>query len=179
MARSPHDVTLRPLRDEDWPFLLALYASTREEELAPVPWPAAQKAEFLRSQFAAQRQHYDEHYADASREVVLVSGERAGRLYLDRRADEIRIVDIALIPALRGQGVGTRLLTAVLEEAAQSGRDVRIHVETFNPAMRLYLRLGFEKLEERGVYWLMGWRPAPRGQQDGEQGTTDARDSER
>jgi GNAT superfamily N-acetyltransferase len=110
-------------------------------------------------QFDAQSHDWDRNYPDASREVVLIGGEPAGRLYLDRRHDEIRIVDIALLPEHRGGGAGTALLHEVLAEAKKAGKPVGIHVERFNPARRLYERLGFVEREDRGVYLLMEWRP--------------------
>jgi ribosomal protein S18 acetylase RimI-like enzyme len=146
------------------PFLRAVYASTREEELRPLAWPPAQLDAFLRMQFDAQHTHYAQHYPDAAREVLMVDGEPAGRLYVHRGDDEILIVDIALLPAFRGRGIGSALVRELLDESDASGNPVRIHVEHQNPAMTLYLRLGFQPLEENGPYLLMERRPrrAPR-----------------
>src|SRR5688500_3290981 len=92
-------IALRPTVPDDRPVLLAVYASTREPELAAVEWDAAQKAAFVEMQFDAQHAHYQEHYAGAAFDVILVDGQPAGRLYVSRESDEIRIVDIALLPA--------------------------------------------------------------------------------
>ena len=151
-------IALRPARPDDRPFLLAVYASTREPELATVPWDAAQKAEFVERQFEAQHAHYREHYGEAAFDVVLVSGQPAGRLYVDRAAEEIRIVDIALLPEFCRRGIGTTLLRGLQSEAAAAGKPLRIHVERFNPALRLYQRLGFRQIADRGVYLFMEWR---------------------
>ena len=62
-----------------------------------------------------------------------------------------------LLPEQRGRGVGTALLTAVFAESVPAGRSVSIHVELFNPARRLYERLGFRELSRNGVYALMEW----------------------
>ena len=133
-----------------------MYASTRADELASVPWSEAETDTFLRFQFEAQQTHYYEHFPDASYELVLDDdGEVIGRLYVDRRTDEIRIVDVALLPPYRDQGIGSKLLRTILKEAQQRGVPVRIHVEHNNPAMNLYVRLGFRKIEELGVYHLM------------------------
>ena len=153
-------MAFRPAGEADLEFLYRPYASTREEELARVPWSAAEKEEFLRFQFSAQHRHYQEHFPRASFDLVLVDGEPAGRLYVDRRDDEIRLIDIALLPEHRGRGIGGRLMRAVLDEARADGLPVQIHVERDNPAMRLYDRLGFAKVEEQGVYWLMRWSPS-------------------
>jgi ribosomal protein S18 acetylase RimI-like enzyme len=154
------EIGLRPIEDRDLPFLERVYASTREEELRPVPWTAEQKAAFLHQQFAAQHVHYATHYGDASFDVVTVDGVDAGRLIVDRRADGLHIVDIALLPEFRGAGIGSRLLRPLLDDAAQRGVPVTIHVERENPAMRLYDRLGFEPVHDTGVYLLMRREPA-------------------
>lgn len=152
-------VTFRPIRPEDEEFLAALYASTREEELAPVPWSAEQKAAFLRMQFDAQHQHYRQHYPDARFDLVLAGGEPIGRLYVDRWPAEIRLIDIALVPAWRNRGIGGELLRELMAEAEAAGKPLTIHVERFNPALRLYERLNFRQIEDKGVYHLMEWRP--------------------
>jgi ribosomal protein S18 acetylase RimI-like enzyme len=137
-----------------------VYASTRAEELAAVPWDDARKEAFLHAQFEAQDAWWREHYADASFDVVLVDGEAAGRLYVHRGPSEIRIVDIALLPEHRGGGVGTSLLHDLLAEADQAGKSVTIHVERLNPALRLYERLGFSLAEDKGVYLFLERPPS-------------------
>lgn len=141
-------------------FLLRVYRSTREEELAMiVDWTAEQKDSFVRQQFAAQHAWYQEHYLGASFDVVLVDGVPAGRLYLHRRPAEIRLVDITLLPEARGAGLGTSILRDLLAEGQAAGKPVTIHVEIYNPAMRLYERLGFRPVEDRGPYRLLEWQP--------------------
>lgn len=153
------EITFRPIRDDDREFLARLYASTREEELAATPWTEEQKAAFLRQQFEAQHAFYTEQFADAEFSVVLLDGEPAGRLYVDRRENEIRLIDIALLPEHRGQGIGGELMRDLLAEGEEKGLPVTIHVERFNPALRLYERLGFRHVEDQGPYYLMEWRP--------------------
>lgn len=155
-------VALRPIGPGDEPFLCRVYASTREEELRPVPWTAAQKAAFLRQQFQAQHAYYQERYTGTRFDVILRDGEPIGRLYVARWDDEIRIVDIALLPEHRGGGIGTAILRSLLAEAAAAGKPVRIHVERQNPARRLYERLGFVPIADKGVYYLMEWTPGDR-----------------
>ena len=151
-------VTLRPIGDGDRDFLSRLYASTRAEELAHVPWPEAQKAAFLQMQFEAQHAHYQQ-YTQTRFEVILVDGEPAGRLYVRRADDEIRIVDIALLPAHRNSGIGGSLLRELVEEARTARLPLHIHVEKNNPALRLYERLGFRQIDDRGVYWFLEKAP--------------------
>lgn len=149
---------LRPETEDDVEFLARLYASTRAEEVAQTGWSAEQQRHFLRSQFDAQRAHYRAHYADSSFDVIEVNGESAGRLYLQKKPDDYRIVDIALLPDYRGSGIGSSLLRQIMQEAGERGLPVSIHVENNNPAMSLYRRLGFRKIDDNGVYHLMEWR---------------------
>jgi ribosomal protein S18 acetylase RimI-like enzyme len=144
----------------DRAFLLAVYSSTRTLELAVVPWGDEQKAAFLESQFAAQDAYWRQQRPQASWSVIEIDGVAAGRLYVDRTASEIRIVDIALLPEFRGAGIGTTLLEAVLAEADAGGLPVTVHVEQTNRARRLYERLDFVRIGETGVYDLYERRPA-------------------
>lgn len=156
--------TLRTAVAADRELLFRTYASARAEELAPVPWTDAQKEAFLRQQFEAQDVHYRTHYPSAERLVVLQDGEPCGRLYVDRAGDELRVMDIALLPEARGRGVGRRLIEDLQAEAAGAGIPVTLHVESENPAQRLYARLGFRFVRDIGVYQLLEWRaPSPNG----------------
>lgn len=148
-------VVLRPIEPGDMEFLRSLYASTREQELAVVPWPPDVKQAFLRQQFEAQHAHWTEHYPGANFDLVLRGGEPVGRLYVDRWPREIRIVDVSLVPEARGGGLGTALLRRVIAAGDAAGKPVSIHVEMFNPARRLYARLGFVEKDTHGVYILM------------------------
>ena len=159
LSELPSEITLRPVSSSDRDFLLRVYASTREEELRLVDWSADQKAAFVRMQFGAQDAYYREHYHPASFDVVELDGEPVGRLYVARWEDEIRIIDIALLPAHRGRGIGTALLRGLLNEAAGAGKRLSIHVEKHNPALRLYARLGFTMVADRGVYLLLEATP--------------------
>lgn len=149
---------LRPATAEDREFLVRLYASTRAEELALVDWTDEQRDAFVRMQFDAQDSQYRQHNPAGTFDVIEVDGRRAGRLYVDRRPTDVRIVDIALLPEFRGRGLGSALIRAVIDEAAAGGRTASIHVEVHNRARRLYERLGFRPVSERGLYLLLEWR---------------------
>jgi GNAT superfamily N-acetyltransferase len=154
MSRSWHLRTAAPL-DRD--LLLQIYASSRQDEMDVVDWSDEEKATFLFHQFTAQDGYYREQFPNCTFEIIVVEEEDAGRLYVDRRDDEIRIVDIALLSPVRGKGVGTEIMQSILDEASAAGLAVRIHVEEFNPAQSLYHRLGFRELENVGTYILMEW----------------------
>ncbi|MCD9230307.1 GNAT family N-acetyltransferase [Ralstonia pseudosolanacearum] len=147
---------LRPVTPDDQPFLLGLYASTREAELRLTGWTDAQKQQFVRMQFEAQQRAYFS-YPEAAFFLILQDGAPAGRLYLQHRPDAILVIDVSLLPAFCGQGVGSAVLSAVFRLAADAGKRVQIHVERFNPAQRLYRRLGFRLVEDKGVYLFLEW----------------------
>jgi ribosomal protein S18 acetylase RimI-like enzyme len=160
---SPHPpITLRPATPADRPFLERVYAESRAEELSAVDWSDDEKAAFCRGQFETQDAHYREYYPRCEFLVIERDGAPVGRLYRDRRADEIRVVDIALLASARGGGIGGRVMRGILDEAAAAGLPVRIHVERTNPARRLYDRLGFQVVEVGEVYDLLAWIPPPR-----------------
>jgi ribosomal protein S18 acetylase RimI-like enzyme len=154
-------LTFRPIADADLPFLARVYASTRAEEIAVTPWTDQQKAAFLDMQFHAQHTHYQQYYPEADWLVTMRAGEDIGRLYIERWPSQHCIIDIAFLPEHRGKGLGDALLRDLMDEAAAAGKAVSIHVEKYNPAMRLYRRLGFKTEEDKGVYDLMRWTAAP------------------
>jgi len=160
LSASSVGAGLRPVTADDREFLYSVYASTRTEELSVVPWTDEQKAAFLRMQFDAQDSYYREVYPEGRFLVVTRDDEPVGRLYVVRLADEMRIVDIALLPAHRGAGIGTRLVSDVIAEAAQAGIRVTLHVEPWNPARRLYERFGFRTIKPDPVHELMELAPS-------------------
>ncbi len=154
-------VVRRAAMPADREFCYRVYAGTRAEELAVVAeWTDAQREAFLRQQFEAQDAYYREHYTTAEFLVLEHEGQPVGRLYVDRWPGEIRLMDVALLPEARGRGLGTVVLRELQDEARAAAKPLRIHVERYNPALRLYERLGFRVLEDRGVYLFLEWNPA-------------------
>ncbi len=161
-ALSSQGYALRPETEDDIAFLMRLYASTREEELAQAPWPPAQKQAFLAQQFGAQRKYYYETIENCRFDVLERRGEPIGRLYLQDRLTRLHIVDIALLSEWRGKGLGGAIIKALQDAGRAQGTAVDIMVEKFNPALRLYRRLGFADVADHGVYLEMEWLPPPR-----------------
>jgi ribosomal protein S18 acetylase RimI-like enzyme len=157
-SRGP--VHLRPANDDDREFLVALYGSVRAEELAVVTWEEGQQEAFVRMQFDAQDSEYRRNNPNGTFDVIELEGRPVGRLYVDRRPTEIRIVDVSLLPEFRGAGIGSGLLDGLMREAAASGRRLTIHVEITNRAGGLYTRLGFVEAARRGPYRRMEWSPS-------------------
>lgn len=153
-------VTLRPATPADYHFMRLLYGSTREEEMKQFPFDELRKKDFLDQQFGAQYQHYQLHYPTCEKNIIEKDGQPIGRLWVDEWRDQIRLVDIALMPEHRSSGIGSALVRDVLDRGAKAGKPVTIHVESYNPALRMYERLGFKKVDTNGVYFLMRWEPA-------------------
>ncbi len=145
-------IVLRPIQERDLELLKKIYSSTRDEELRVVTWAPGQKEAFLEQQFAAQHKAYTENYPGAELSVIEVDHEPAGRFYVHRTPHDFRVIDIAVLPSFRGKGIGGELLGKLIDDANRVNVQVSIHVEIENPARRLYTRLGFEFVENRGVY---------------------------
>ena len=159
-------IVLREESEADLPFLIDLYASTRADELAQVPWPEAQKRAFLEHQFTLQREQYRLHYDGAEWLLIEREAGPVGRLYLRRGRTEVRLMDIALVPAVRRGGLGTQLTQRLLDWADALGLPVTLHVEPFNPAYRLYRRFGFAYMRSTGVYHFLQRAPGTPAQPD-------------
>jgi ribosomal protein S18 acetylase RimI-like enzyme len=177
-------IGLRVETAADLDFQVALYTSVRWEELAPVEWPELVKRDFLAQQARLQHAHYLEHYSGAELLVITApvasaaaDGGDAGTLWLDAAAPErqcigriylrsgrteVRLMDIALFPPYRGQGIGRCLIETLQAQGQARGLDITLHVEPNNPAQRLYQRLGFTLIEQRGVYDFLGYTPPHR-----------------
>lgn len=147
---------LRMEREDDLPFLRRLYASTREAEFAHLTdWSAEARRAFCDQQFMAQRLHYQSQIPGCVRLLILSREERVGRLYVEERVTQIHVVDIALMPDHRGRGIGGAILAELARVAETRDKGLGIFVEKYNPALRLYRRLGFAPLRETEIYWEM------------------------
>lgn len=145
-------VTLRALHSDDMAFIERLFAGSRAEEMSHTGWPAEQIAAFLSQQFNAQHTYYQAHYSDGELLIIELDGQPIGRLYMFWGATTLNLIDITLLPEFQGRGIGSALIEAQLRRADEQGLKVELFVETFNPAQRLYGRLGFYVCGESGVY---------------------------
>ena len=73
--------------------------------------------------------------------------------------DELRVVDIALLPGHRNAGVGSTLLQRIFGEAEATKKPLRLKVLKGNRAARFYHRLGFVNIGETEMHFEMEWRP--------------------
>ena len=147
---------LRPVTLEDERLLLEIYADTRADELAQIPWSEAQREAFLKMQLTARDRSYRMYYAGLEDSIILFNDRAVGRLLVVRGDEEFRLADIALLPEYRRAGIGTALVKELMEEAARKNKPLRLQVEKSNPqALRLYERLGFATTGENDTHFQM------------------------
>ena len=149
------NVELRPFSTENQDFLFQLYASTRMHEIGAFGWSPPQQEAFLRMQFNVQQRWYEQAYPQADHQIIFSEQRPIGRIMVAQEADSIRLVDIALLPEYRGQGIGAQLISDLTKKAAETRQDVRLSVLRTNPAIHLYERLGFVKTGEDQMYLQM------------------------
>lgn len=155
------NLCLRPVAKADDEFLLSVYASTRADELAQVPWSDEQKTQFVKWQFDLQRREYDRGYPAAQYDVILLNNHPVGRIWIGRDHQEIRLLDIAILPEFQKRGIGTVLLQWLIDEAKSVSKTLRHTVFVMNrDAQRFYKRLGFVEIEDLGAYKHMEYRPS-------------------
>ncbi len=162
-AQLPFFVRVRAQMHSDLDAVAALYAQTRADELMQTNWSETQKQAFCRQQFDAQRAHYVAHYPRAKFLMIeseLAKGGVIGRVYYEQTARELRLMEITIDAAHRNRGIGGAISGALLAHAADEGIATGLHVESFNPARRLYERQGFREIETRGIYLYMRIEPA-------------------
>jgi len=153
------EISFRKVNERDFPFLRKVYRSTREEELSRSGMSEEDKSRFIEFQFNAQHTHYSQAYKDAEFDLILLDNKSSGRLYIWRTETQIRIMDISLLPQFQGKGVGTTILQSIILESEKNGKKISLHVEYYNPALRLYERLGFKKVDDIGIYFYMERSP--------------------
>jgi ribosomal protein S18 acetylase RimI-like enzyme len=152
-------IVLKRARQSDEEFMIAVYASSRADEMAITGWNLEQQDAFLRMQFDAQKRSYSAQFPQAEYSLIEFDGVAAGRLIVDRSGEEILLIDIAVLSQFRQKGIGSALLHQLMEEGGRTGKAIRLHVERFNPALHWYQRLGFKTASESAIYLEMVWTP--------------------
>ena len=152
--KSP-SITFRPAQLEDEDLLFALFADSRQTELAATNWSEGKKERFLRWQFELQTASFRRQFHSANFWIILASQRPIGRYYVDVDQTRIQLIDLALIPEERGKGVGSFLLRQLIEQSLATGKPIGLHVEQTNRALSWYLRFGFQPIGQRGIYWAL------------------------
>lgn len=154
-------ITTRPATDADRPFRVRLYASNLEAELAFLPWDESARQDFIEQQFDARERSWHATFPDAVYDIVEVNSEPVSALATVAPAGCLHVLDIAILTPHRGRGIGTTLLSRILDEADQCGRAVTLHVDVGNRARVLYERLGFRAVRQDSLRTFMQRPPDP------------------
>lgn len=152
------EIHLKPIEQDDESFLFQIFAASRAEEMARVPWDDSLKRAFLWSQFQAQSEQYRIKYPTGDFSVILLDTQPVGRLYLGRLEEQLRIIDLAVLPQFQRQGIAREIMAELMTESRRRHKPIRIYVESFNPALAWFLKLGFQKIDGDDVYYFLEWQ---------------------
>ncbi len=153
-SRQPVVIELREVKSDDDEFLLGLYQATRRDEVAAFGWSEAEQNSFLTMQFEMQARAYAMQSPNADRSIILCDGVPAGRLIVDRSGETVSLIDIAVLPAFRGRGIASQLITLLKKESGT----ILLSVDKANAsARRLYKRHGFVITGESEFAFEMQW----------------------
>jgi ribosomal protein S18 acetylase RimI-like enzyme len=157
---SPRGVLrARAERDADREFRYRLFCESRLPEWYVVEIDPAVREQLMQQQFRAQTETYLARFPRARFDIIEFDGAPVGRMVVNRPGDHVHIVDLAVIPALRGQGIGSALMRYWMEVARAANQPARVKVaDTNDPSMQLYARLGFAQIHENVSYIEMEWR---------------------
>jgi len=150
-----NNITFRKIEEEDKELLFKIFASTRKEEMLQSDWNNEQINDFLQMQFNLQHNQYMQNYQNPNFDIIFCDNKPVGRLYINRTIDDIRIIDISILPEYRFMGIASKLLKELITESENKQIPLSLHVEFNNPALQWYERLGFRKINEIGIYYFM------------------------
>ncbi|MGH2553134.1 MAG: GNAT family N-acetyltransferase [Chitinophagaceae bacterium] len=148
-------IELRPVEEKDQAFMEKVYRSTREKELEITGWTELQKQAFVFMQYSAQLSEYKEKFPGAAFQLIVYKKKPAGRFYTWQGDNEIRLIDITLLPQFRGRGIGTFLLQDLINQSNRILKKISLHVEPSNPALKLYQQMGFIHIKNNGRHYYM------------------------
>jgi ribosomal protein S18 acetylase RimI-like enzyme len=150
-------IHLRPAQPDDAPALAALAVDVLGDALRHLPAEIAAPMVAIqaRAREAGWRTRWPDHRHDALCDGAEVVGEVR---YVDL-PDHRLVIDLAVIPGRRGQGIGGAVLRDLI--AGAQPRAVLLSVLAHNPAQALYRRLGFAEVDADGPYVRMRREPDP------------------
>jgi RimJ/RimL family protein N-acetyltransferase len=162
-ARGP--VVLRPEQPSDADFLFTLFRSHAIVDLATLPIDDATRDSLVRMQFDSQTATYRVQYPDARFDIIERDGVPIGRFVVDDNEEAACFVDFALLPELRGGGLGAAITAAMMARCSGRRRPVRVLVLCTNePSLRMCHRLGFVQVGRDLPFMRLEWNPPAGGE---------------
>lgn len=151
--RTP--VSLRPPQASDETLLRVVAVASRETALPDL------EPGLLELQVMAARRSRVAQFPAAARQVVLLGDEAVGAVVTAREPRILHLLEIALLPAWRGRGIGSVVLEHLFREADGEGLTVRLSVYRSNPrAHALYRRLGLAEVDADELMFKLERPPA-------------------
>ncbi len=162
ISANQSKISIRESEASDTPFLEKLYLETRYSEFAQIGWDENRIRMLLKMQFDTQTQAYQMQFPDARTFVIEADGVAVGRLITGDNSNELRLIDIAILPASHGFGIGNFVMKKLQTEARKIGKSMILQVLKTNiPAIGLYEKFSFETVSEDDLYLTMEWRTEP------------------
>jgi len=150
---------MRPAREGDNYFIESLYKANRDD-LRLIDAEDDFIESLIDMQHKAQTQGYGDTFPNAMYFIVEKHNERVGRVVLDFSPNEIRIIDIALLPAAQGHGFASGIIKALQLSATKSRTPLALSVYKTNmPARQLYATLGFKLVDSNANIDFLAWQP--------------------
>lgn len=142
--------TLRPSTEHDYDWLWSLKRSTMQSYVEKTwgPWNEEDQAARFKDNFRPE-----------SWQVIVVKGDDAGVVHVERSDEEIVLVNIQISPDFQNRRLGTAVMDGLLAEARGQKLPLRLQVMKVNPARNLYERLGFTVVGETDTHYQMRWAP--------------------
>ena len=151
-------ITYRPEIPDDASFLRTLIIETLAEQLAAWSWPEYMRETLLETQYQVQRQGF-RGSGDVSA-IVLDDDTPVGWYVTAESADAIRLINIMVLARHRGRGIGSTVLSMLLAAAEAARKPLQLSVVTHNErALRLYERLGFQRIDGDEVHHILEHPP--------------------
>lgn len=145
-------ITRRPATDSDTALACQIHHRGYREivERQYGPWDEAEQDLFFESD-----------WDPAIYEIVLCDGMPCGRISVVERGGAIVVRDIVISPEYQNRGIGTFLLSEVIEQARARSVPVQLGTHRLNRALNLYLRLGFREVGRTPSHILLEALPSP------------------
>ncbi|MCU8062180.1 GNAT family N-acetyltransferase [Shewanella sp. SM55] len=154
----PIGLSVKAANTNDSLFMAQLFYSTKTF-FYELGLPCEVVETMLDQQYRLQEASYREQYPNANTYILFYHQQAVGKVMLDISEYKIHIVDLIIIPGMRGQGFGSVILEAIKQEARKRHLPVGLSVESENTqAKKLYLQHGFELESCSGIYESMLWR---------------------
>jgi GNAT superfamily N-acetyltransferase len=154
----PPDFYLRSDHEHDQEFIDTLYRSTRED-LLMLPMDPVFIDNLIRSQQQIHALGVQQNYPNAQTIILEYQRQALGRMVFEHAADDIRLIDIAVLPSAQRQGRARYMLLYLQQMAGTRQASLSLRVVKNNlKARSLYLSAGFQIVDEDEISEQMRWR---------------------